>query len=297
MPILISVEQQILDAAQIIINPPLIYSAEKTESSLFFEFDTFLKRDFYANIENHILEDYDFSKHFRLGMYYEHLLKSIFLCSNNQLMAHHKVIQNDERTLGEIDFLLNQTQTKPEIIHLEVAYKVYAFTGDAWRGPNPKDSLTTKVQHLFLKQLKMFQKYPKAWQNAGLAVPIHSKALIQGRLFLPFREIKNDFNNNILDFNINTASAVSGVWCHRNDFEAYVKQSGQEYWQCLDKTSWISAKTKNSSLHFNEIDSLVAPNQSVILRPYVENEFINSVHTEKLNNLVLLLPTEWPKIR
>lgn len=297
MPALISVEQQILDAAQIITNPPLIYSAQNSESSVFFEFDSSLKKDFTSNIEKHIVEHYDFSRHFRLGLYYEHLLKNIFACSTKMLIAHHKVIQNEERTLGEIDFLLNQTKTKPEITHLEVAYKVYAITGNAWRGPNPEDTLTTKVQHLFTKQLQMHLKFPKAWHNAALSMPSRTKALIQGRLFLPFRERENQLINDIMHFKVNSVSAVSGIWCHRKDFTAYSEQTGQEYWQCLDKTSWISAKTTNSSVHFKEIESLVAPNQSVILKPCANKETLTTAKTAQQNNLVLFLPNEWPKIR
>jgi hypothetical protein len=299
MPHLISIDQQLKDAAKIITNPPLIIPAQKSDSSLFFDFPSIISENFDHNLAQVINEDYDYSRHYRLGLYYEHMLKQIFSAVNNIIINHHTVLQDDKRTLGELDFLLQLP--KLGTTHLELAYKVYALTENGWRGPNPTDSITKKVVHLFSKQLKLYHRFTQQWENKGLARPDNFQALIQGRLFLPFKE---DFETkidkiNVLDhqFDINVQACNSGKWCLNKDFTDYAEQSAIKHWQLLNKPSWLCAQGEAEGYHFTEIEALIQPHQSAILKGLSEDSAFNVTNNKQQENLVLLLPNDWPNTR
>ena len=69
-------------------------------------------------------------------------------------------IIEDKKTIGEIDFIIENITTK-QLIHMELAYKFYLFdptisseTVNNWIGPNRNDSLKEKLEKLASKDVK-----------------------------------------------------------------------------------------------------------------------------------------------
>lgn len=303
MPYLISVDQQLKDAAKIITNPPLIIPAEYQDSSLFFHLAYLNAVELQKKLPLFITKAFNYAQSYRLGHYFEHLIKCILAASDYTVLNNHNVLYDGKQTVGELDFLLKKLPNE-EVVHLETAYKIYARTDQGWFGPNPTDSLKQKVQHLFQKQITLFQRYEKQWLASGLQRPTSFNALIQGRLFLPTNildgaaEIPNsDIKVNERDFMVNLEDCYSGKWVLRDQFQSYALSIGQEYWQLLDKTSWISTEKTDAIFHLTEIETLIAPHQSAILKAVIEPSSFSILNVKKRDDLVLFLPTGWPKTR
>jgi hypothetical protein len=70
-------------------------------------------------------------------------------------------IVEEQKTIGEIDFIIENIKTK-QLIHLELTYKFYLFdpnlsseTINNWIGHNRNDSLKEKLERLKTKQFPL----------------------------------------------------------------------------------------------------------------------------------------------
>ncbi|QTD38020.1 DUF1853 family protein [Polaribacter batillariae] len=95
--------------------------------------------------------DIEMNENLRLGKYVERFVSFQISQENNiEILAENIQIQQEKRTLGELDCILLK-DNKP--IHLEVIYKFYLYdatTGaseiEHFIGPNRKDSLS-RIMH------------------------------------------------------------------------------------------------------------------------------------------------------
>lgn len=132
------------------------------------------------------LKTFDTQKHsinpdYRLGRYYESLWKLFFENDTQyEWIAQNIAIQRAGQTLGEIDFIVRDHATA-RFLHIEVAVKFYLLHPDhdnfthpesniltindnrQWLGPNSKDNLERKWQHLTHHQCTL-SKQPEAIQ-------------------------------------------------------------------------------------------------------------------------------------
>tara|TARA_Y100001954_G_scaffold196733_1_gene213249 strand:+ start:7703 stop:8044 length:342 start_codon:yes stop_codon:yes gene_type:complete len=71
------------------------------------------------------IPSYEFPPNPRLGKRVEFILKQLLLNGQNYtLLGDNIVLKNKKRTIGEVDFLLQQSNVN---IHLELAFKFYLF--------------------------------------------------------------------------------------------------------------------------------------------------------------------------
>ena len=104
-------------------------------------------------------EDYIAQKPRRLGHYAEYLI-AYWLEHMQGLPTHrNQQINVEGRSIGEFDLLFTQDQ---QAYWWEIAVKFYCYTDQrngmsAWVGPNSKDNLQRKYEHLFDKQLQLNQ--------------------------------------------------------------------------------------------------------------------------------------------
>ncbi|WP_407330868.1 DUF1853 family protein [Enterovibrio sp. 27052020O] len=142
----------------------------------------------------------------RIGFYYQWLIKQ---CINShpsyQLVAEEIQVNKDGRTLGAVDFIVENPQG--ELEHWEVAVKFYLAFHSDWHGPNAKDTLAKKYQKMTKQQLLLSDT--KEYLTQFPQYPIsHRKLLMQGRLytnpFLPQHQVATPSV---------TQNAVCGYWC------------------------------------------------------------------------------------
>ena len=108
------------------------------------------------------------------------------------LLGHSIQIIDGSRTIGELDFLIKNTETN-QVEHWEVALKYYLGETDlsltTWYGLNRTDTLNRKLKHFTQKQFQFQQ---------ALDTDIQMRyAVLKGQLFLP---LKNSFVD-VGDFN------------------------------------------------------------------------------------------------
>ncbi len=130
----------------------------------------------------------------RLGLYAEKLM-AFYFEQHGRLVAHGlQVRANRNDTVGEFDFLLDDSPDAVE--HIEFATKLYLLDGEAgegdgrqdWQmsalvGPNLADSLGLKMRKVFERQLTLGE-HPAA--QALLPRPVaRARALVKGWLFYP----------------------------------------------------------------------------------------------------------------
>ncbi len=136
------------------------------------------------------------------------------------LIAENLQLIDNKRTIGELDFLIEDRKTS-EIIHLEMACKFYTYRPGlspdnmaCWIGPNNKDRLVDKLAKLKEKQFPLLNNAlaSKELENLGLSEkPIHQKLFIPGILFSP-----KGYSGNFGPIN---HRAVKGYWISRDEFE------------------------------------------------------------------------------
>lgn len=137
----------------------------------------------------------------RLGKYYETLW--FYWLSHDK---RYDIVENniqiiiDGETLGEIDFVLFDNVTR-QTVHWEVAIKFYLGAGDTrqmrhWHGPNSRDRLDIKVQHLRDRQslISKDQRVSRWLDTQGIHID-QCAVILKGRLYYPWDYLQNDVQN------------------------------------------------------------------------------------------------------
>jgi hypothetical protein len=130
-----------------------------------------------------------------LGRQAEAIFESIIKASKSyKLMAANIQIQSPTKTIGELDYLLEQRKTKTQI-HVELSCKFYLFDPDSlgtfeqkWIGPNKKDSLQDKITKLREKQFPLLfnKNSEKLLENTGFnASKATQQCYLAASLYLP----------------------------------------------------------------------------------------------------------------
>ncbi|MFT4520869.1 MAG: hypothetical protein ACI9JM_003277 [Halioglobus sp.] len=133
----------------------------------------------------------------RLGIYFEQLWH-FFLQQDPllELVAHNLAIHHGGRTLGEFDciYFCHQRQRH---VHLELAVKYFlgdhrpqqngdTSEGEHWLGPDAKDRLDLKMNHLLERQIRLSEHTAAQQKLSELGIASLDKELaVKGYLFKP----------------------------------------------------------------------------------------------------------------
>jgi len=204
----------------------------------------------------------------RLGQYHERLWQYLLdTAPGTALLANNVRIQQERRTLGELDILYRQRDSG-DIVHLEVAIKFYlgletgpGAADDAmrWIGPGGLDSLALKVGHVSHHQLPLMHTAtaqqalatalaqplkPSLTQpseqpqsepmSAALSRPLRSQLAMPGLLFYPWRD-------ELPPPAIGHPNAYHGLWCRWSDWSALCASCPElRFGTCLAKPHWLA---------------------------------------------------------
>ncbi len=178
----------------------------------------------------------------RLGIYYEALWHFYFANHSLwELLEHNLQVDRAGTTLGAFDFLCRNGD---QYWHIETAVKFYlsrtpnapeAYEWKHWIGPEGRDRLDLKLNHLCERQLPLHQTqegksllkelYPQAkcW-NTGLC--------LQGYLFSPAAGFyKPAFSN---------PHHAQGNWHFASNFLAELELHPQRLWKIMERHKWLS---------------------------------------------------------
>ncbi len=160
-------------------------------------------------------DDSEYQGNPRLGFLYQELCRRLFEQSKlHSVFAEEIQLQQDGRTLGAIDFLIEK-RGEPRLEHWEVAIKFYLLKDGLWYGPNAKDRLDKKLSRMLDHQLKMSDTPAFKSQYPDLVSP-SQHLLMHGRLYInPFE--KEDVPTECVGLRINP-QRVTGYWCYQSQF-------------------------------------------------------------------------------
>ncbi|GAD78251.1 DUF1853 family protein [Vibrio ezurae] len=197
----------------------------------------------------------DYRGNSRLGFIYQHLCQELFThCSPLAIEQTELQLNNEGRTLGELDFILRDPfslDASHLAQHWEVAIKFYLLHQGRWYGPNAKDRLDKKLRHMLNHQLKhthtpcFIEQYPQ-WQY------LSQHLLMQGRLYInPFESHPIPRFCEGKEINV---SQITGYWCYQKQFS----QIDESLYQ-LDKSCWAIGAALTP-----ELTAVTKPLQSIL---------------------------------
>lgn len=252
----------------------------------------------------------------RLGIYFEALWQ-FYIKTKHQLIAHNLQINEPGRTLGELDFiyrkLSNNANPNPDMIHAEAAVKFYVGDPEtcrdipanennwhAWIGPNAKDRLSLKMQHMGDHQLQLSRHdaaRDRIKQTAGEESTCNDfeiEAILRGRFFYPYAETmpSPSFAN---------PNHLRGLWCYRHqldDFIASQETADTGLWLPLERHEWFSEVETRDQQRLLSNDQLInafegfdaAPR--IIAKVFKTNTY--GAWREKIRCFVM--PNHWPRL-
>ncbi len=170
----------------------------------------------------------------RLGHYFERLYEVLLVdLLGWDLVLKNQQIRAGNQTIGELDFLVRNSQTG-NLEHHEIAIKYYLGMNEAsndtrWYGPNARDRLDLKVGRMLSHQSPMAQRLEARALLAelGISEPIIPRVFLPGYLFYPHDGVA------LPDYV--PASHAQGRWCYARELE----NSDLTGWVPLKKPHWV----------------------------------------------------------
>ena len=141
----------------------------------------------------------------RLGHLVERLVGKLLKASTNFKVLYENVqILEDKKTIGELDFILQEIDTQ-KVIHMELAYKFYLFDPSIssaplnnWIGPNRNDSLVQKLDKLKHKQFPLLHTSQAKEQFAEIKLSeVKQELCLLTSLFIPY-QYKGSFHSDYI---------------------------------------------------------------------------------------------------
>ena len=221
--------------------------------STVFEYETFRLTTEISSRKN-----IDFSPNLMLGKKAEALFEHAIITSERyELLCSNIQVQGATETLGELDYILFDTQTS-ETYHIELACKFYLFDASIlgakeqkWIGPNRKDSLYEKMTKMQTKQFPLLYKEEtkQLLEKIGITTSeIIQKTCVKAFLFTP-----KTYNNALLLESYK--DCLSGYWIPYATFLAE-EQNGS--YLLPDKKQWLQApETFEDWSTFSEVKKAV----------------------------------------
>jgi len=211
----------------------------------------------------------------RLGHLVEKIVAELIKASTNYKVLYENVqIIEDRKTIGEIDFIIENKMTK-QLIHLELAYKFYLFDPSIssqpinnWIGPNRNDSLKEKLEKLKTKQFPLLYHNSAKSKFKNIDLGEVSQALcFLVSLFVPF-EYKSTLSPIY-------KKAIKGYYVN---FETFVNfdHSAKTYY-IPPKKEWGMAPSENENwTDFDEVEKYIKASIKEKQAPFVWQKYKNS---------------------
>ncbi|MGB0166943.1 MAG: DUF1853 family protein [Luteibaculum sp.] len=158
---------------------------------------------------------------FKLGKRAEDLLEIYLNHSGYKVLAKNLQLIRKKETLGELDFLVQNHAG--EVLHIELSYKLYLNFPElgsglgSFLGPNLRDSLQKKTEHLKSRQLPILQQKQALEiikEHTGIKQIKASYYVLLGQIYLPHLKPVH------LPQWINPSS-ISGIWVHYKELSQW----------------------------------------------------------------------------
>lgn len=231
------------------LNTPSIF-----KNSNFAGFTLFKWLNRISNTSSNPIFEKEFSKNLVLGKRVEYFfLLAIKASPEYELIANNIQINDENRTLGELDFIVKNLKTS-KVLHIELMYKFYVYDPEflqemeRWIGPNRKDSLLQKIEKVKTNQFPLLHTSETKKYLSSLDLSsedIEQQLYFKATLFIPEKFMNKEFPN------INKQS-IAGYWYHLEDFSKFDRSDLKFY--APEKQDWpIDPKFGEIWVDFKEI--------------------------------------------
>ena len=190
------------------------------------------------NISYENFKKFELKEHLPLGKRVELFFEFYINNSKNyKILKKNIQIIKDKVTLGELDFIIKNLQTK-KIIHIELIYKYYIIKNNEqneikkYIGVNNHDTLFHKTNKLKNKQFIMLKHEQTKLLLHDLPIyEIKQKVCFLANIFLPI-------NNKNQNFDIINQKCISGNFINKTDF---IKDEKYKYYSYFipQKQDWL----------------------------------------------------------
>lgn len=175
----------------------------------------------------------------RLGHQMEHVFKQLVEKSARyDVLLYNLPIKQGKRTIGEIDFVVRDTQTE-QLLHIELTFKFYIIDTDITEpihqlmGPNKRDMFFTKMEKIRQRQFPLLHSSEgsDALKLKGIDNrKIEHQCCFKAQLFVPFT------NPSVHIRPLNKA-CIQGYWLKFDDFNTEEFQRHSYY--IPFKSEWV----------------------------------------------------------
>lgn len=206
------------------------------------------------------------TRSWKVGFYFETLLSFWLHWSPlHTVLAQELQVRDHERTLGAFDFMLRDVNGEAQ--HWEVAVKFYlqrepSEQWEAWVGPNQRDRLDLKLEHMRGHQLPLSAR-PEAKSTLS-ALHIHGApkqvAVVKGMFFAPW----TDAGQRPLGC---AAEAALGQWVLESDFTSFSEAQPPCRWCMREKPDWLGPARRLVSTSFSTADAVQRLQANRVVRP------------------------------
>jgi len=183
----------------------------------------------------------------RLGHKMEHIFKQCLASQQHYKFLYSNIkIKKEKITLGEIDFLVENTHTN-QIVHVELTYKFYIIDTDITEpihqlmGPNKRDLFLTKMEKIKNNQLPLI--FSEEGTSALHTLGIERSKIIQevcykAQLFRPYGDSK-------ITISPLNQECITGFWIRFQKFNAPNFKHHSYY--IPKKDEWVLQPCKDAS--------------------------------------------------
>lgn len=198
-----------------------------------------IKQFIVPSININRLQPNEIPENLRLGHKVEYYFQDCINAQENYKLLYQNItIKKENRTLGEIDFLLKEVRSQ-RIIHVELTYKFYlihtSFSEPIHQlvGPNKRDMFFTKMEKIRNEQFKILHSKEGLEVLRSLDIEsaeISQEACFKAQLFFPYGE------PHITIRPLNKA-CITGFWIRFDEFNTTEFQAFQYYMPHKDE--WL----------------------------------------------------------
>ncbi len=222
----------------------------------------------------------------RLGKYFETLW--FYWLSHHpryEVLAHNLQIIIDGETLGEIDFILFDKKNK-KILHWEMAVKFYLGIDDTrqmsnWHGPNLRDRLDIKFNHLLNKQSVISEdRRVAAWlQEQGLSID-QCVVILKGRLYYHWSQfVDKGFANKELG-----SKSLESEKLNMEKLEEIDKVSGEDAEKIIPPEQAPAEHLRSKWFRKSEFGALFGSQQRFL--PLINSGWLEAVPTDGMVGVI-----------
>lgn len=195
----------------------------------------------FPSVDLNTLPQNEIPQNLRLGHQMEHVFRQLMDHSNlYKIVLFNLPIRDQERTLGEIDFILKNKFTN-QFIHVELTYKFYLLDPEISTpihrliGPNRKDRFFDKMEKIKNEQFELLHNVAgvKALVAHGIDhEKINHQSCFKAQIFPPYYQKSINLDS------INKET-VAGFWLRLEDFNS--AEFTKDHFYIPKKSDWVIA--------------------------------------------------------